>query len=195
MSLPQTQLLSHTGLSVLRGWILETASQFLLFGIHVTLSVVVLCLSTRKGVFMSKARVGLALFTIMMLLISLLAAILNTESIIVQIPHGFDLKQIIPSRAKTMSLNLLVGLNCAISDVVVVWRAWVLFPRSRIVKIALSVCLVSSFAGAFLEGGIAAKGFKNNLNLQSRSTETMILTIPLIFTNLVATVLIGYKTW
>ncbi|THV01176.1 hypothetical protein K435DRAFT_854031 [Dendrothele bispora CBS 962.96] len=176
MSLPQTQLLSHSGLSILRGWILETASQFLLFGIHVTLSVVVLCLAMRKGVFKSKARVGLALFTIVMILLSLLAAILNTESIIVQIPHGFDLGQIIPLRAMAMSLNLIVGLNFAISDVVVVWRAWVLFPGSRIVKIALSVCLVGSFAGVVLEGDIAAKGFKNNLNLQS-------------------SILIGYKTW
>ncbi|THU99986.1 hypothetical protein K435DRAFT_935939 [Dendrothele bispora CBS 962.96] len=139
---------------------------------------------------MSNAKVGLALFTIMMFLISLLSAILNTESIIIQIPlNGInlsDLGKIVPSLTKTIY---------AISDIIVVWRAWVLFPRYTIVKVVLSVCLVGSFAGAFLDGGIAARGFLNNIDYQGNNTDIIILTVPLLFTNLVATVLIGYKTW
>ncbi|THU84361.1 hypothetical protein K435DRAFT_806768 [Dendrothele bispora CBS 962.96] len=168
MPLSQTQILSNSEISVFKNWILETAIQFLLFGIHATLSVVVLCLSM-------------------------------TESFITILFNGFnlsDLGNIVPSPTKSIaSLHILTRFNYAMSDIIVVWRAWVLFPRYTIVKVVLSVCLVGSFAGAFFDGGTAARGFLNNVNYQGTTTEVIILIVPLLFTNLVATVLIGYKTW
>ncbi|THU86490.1 hypothetical protein K435DRAFT_805074 [Dendrothele bispora CBS 962.96] len=91
---------------------------------------------------------------------------------------------------------LLLGVQYVIGDIVVVWRAWVLFPQGLAVKVTLSICLLGSFAGTSLEIGLVAKGLmKNYVKAAGSKTNTMILTVPLIFTNLTATTLIGFKAW
>ncbi|THV02911.1 hypothetical protein K435DRAFT_792147 [Dendrothele bispora CBS 962.96] len=94
-----------------------------------------------------------------------------------------------------IGLDLMERLNYIVGDIVVVWRAWVLFPRQIPAKIALSICLMGSFAGVSLDTGLLVKGVMKSHSDAWNKSETMILAVPLIFTNLTATALIGLKAW
>ncbi|THV02685.1 hypothetical protein K435DRAFT_792301 [Dendrothele bispora CBS 962.96] len=93
-----------------------------------------------------------------MLFISLLDDLLGLETNITQIPlfahHPPD-----PINLSLLLEKLLIGggilgkLNYAISDIIVVWRAWVLFPHKMIIKITLLICLMATFVGTFLAAG------------------------------------------
>ncbi|THV01580.1 hypothetical protein K435DRAFT_853596 [Dendrothele bispora CBS 962.96] len=125
---------------------------------------------------------------------------MEIEDIITQIPlDGYNPPH--SREAITLTTGLDIGgdlmdrLNYVIGDIVVVWRAWVLFPRRMPVKVILSICLLGSFVGTFLEFGLFAKEVLENPFFNDNKTETMILTVPLIFTNFTATALIGFKAW
>ncbi|THV02322.1 hypothetical protein K435DRAFT_921770 [Dendrothele bispora CBS 962.96] len=136
----------------------------------------------------------------MMLTFSLSSLVMNTEFVITQIPlNGYnplDIEGIISLTNRfEISANFMEKLNYILGDVVVVWRAWVLFPRRLPVKVTLSICLLGSFVGTFLELGLMTKEALENFGNTGNKTDTMILTIPLIFTNFTATALIGFQAW
>ncbi|THU97540.1 hypothetical protein K435DRAFT_662606 [Dendrothele bispora CBS 962.96] len=197
----QTSLpLSDSDLQVLRHWFFEMALSFLLLGVQVTLSIGVLCVFVTQGFPLSKSRLALFFVTIMMLFLSLSYLVMTIEFIIVQIPlNGYnppDSREVIPLiTGLEIGLNLMERLNYVIGDIVVVWRAWVLFPRRLLVKIALSICLLGSFVGTSLDFQLLVKRSMENLNDFGNKTEVLILVVPLIFTNLTATALIGFKAW
>ncbi|THU87186.1 hypothetical protein K435DRAFT_804518 [Dendrothele bispora CBS 962.96] len=122
------------------------------------------------------------------------------EDIIIQIPLvGYnppDSKEFIPlDTGIRIGLNLMERLNYVIGDIVVVWRAWVLFPERLAVKVTLSICLLGSFVGTSLDMGLLVKGLMKNSFDTGNNTEILVLAVPLIFTNLTATTLIGVKAW
>ncbi|THU87183.1 hypothetical protein K435DRAFT_804516 [Dendrothele bispora CBS 962.96] len=107
-----------------------------------------------------------------------------------------DSREVIPlGTGLVIGLNLIERLNYVIGDMVVVWRAWVLFPQRLAMKVTLSICLLGSFVGASLDMELIAKGIMKNVSYTGTKTNIMILAVPLIFTNLTATALIGYKAW
>ncbi|THU93583.1 hypothetical protein K435DRAFT_861358 [Dendrothele bispora CBS 962.96] len=203
MPLTQTQTslpLSNSDLLVLKNWVFETALGFLLFGVHVTLSIVVLCVFVAQDSRLPKSRLALSLVTIMMLAFSLSSLVMNIEFAITQIPlNGYNPPDIGGTISLTNRLEIsgsfMERLNYVLGDVVVVWRAWVLFPRRLPVKVTLSICLLGSFVGAFLEFGLISKGVLEKIGGTGTKTDFMILTIPLIFTNFTATALIGFQAW
>ncbi|KAF9065015.1 hypothetical protein BDP27DRAFT_1450438 [Rhodocollybia butyracea] len=84
-----------------------------------------------------------------------------------------------------------------ISDSLVVWRAWILWDRSIFVRMLLIVCLLGTITATFAQGGLA-------INHQVRQTggftpelgvKTLMFTLPLLLTNLCATILIGIRIW
>ncbi|THU96390.1 hypothetical protein K435DRAFT_858607 [Dendrothele bispora CBS 962.96] len=83
-------------------------------------------------------------------------------------------------------------LNYIISDGIVVRRAWIMFPESRAVKLTLLFCMVGSLAAVFIDAGLAA--VKNGEAANISKFNVLILTLPLLFTNMIATLLIGHKT-
>ncbi|THU85888.1 hypothetical protein K435DRAFT_805542 [Dendrothele bispora CBS 962.96] len=118
----------------------------------------------------------------------------------VQIPlNGYNPLDIggIISLANGLSIggNFVERLNYVVGDIVVVWRAWVLFPQRLPVKVTLSICLLGSFVGASLDIGLLVKGVLENPSYTGNKTEGIILAVPLIFTNFTATALIGFKAW
>ncbi|THU85737.1 hypothetical protein K435DRAFT_805680 [Dendrothele bispora CBS 962.96] len=175
MSLPQTQSslpLSDSDILVLKEWVFETALGFLLLGIQTTLSIAVLCTFVLDK-----------------------TADQNTE-----IPaNGFnppDLGRIILLDTRlTIGENFMARLNFIMGDIIVVWRAWVLFPQ-RFAKIALSICLIGSFVGIFLDIGLLVKRvIKNPEDVRGEEENAIMVAVPLILTNFTATTLIGFKAW
>ncbi|THU83198.1 hypothetical protein K435DRAFT_871547 [Dendrothele bispora CBS 962.96] len=82
-----------------------------------------------------------------------------------------------------------------ISDGIVVWRAWIMFPESRVVKLTLLFCMGGSSAAGFVDAGLSAAQTVKNLASYTSKFNVLILGLPLLFTNMIATLLIGYKTW
>ncbi|THU81432.1 hypothetical protein K435DRAFT_809087 [Dendrothele bispora CBS 962.96] len=153
MHLPQTQTslsLSDSGLLALKEWILETALGSLLLGVQATLSIVVLYVFVAQGIPLSKARLALSVVIIMMFLASLSSLVMDIEAIIIQILlNGYnppDSKEAISLVTELeIACNFLGRLNFFMGDMIVVWRAWVLFPQRLPARIALSICLMGSF--------------------------------------------------
>ncbi|THU76291.1 hypothetical protein K435DRAFT_974489 [Dendrothele bispora CBS 962.96] len=203
MPLPQTQTsfpLSDSDVVVVTGWGLQIALGFLLLGIQLTLSSLVFFIFVAQGIPLSKARLALSFITIIMFLASLSSLAITIYFIIIQIPlNGYnppDPGEIFPLMIKLqISLSSLNRLNYIIGDMVVVWRAWVLFPQRLSAKIALSVCLMGSFVGVFWNIGLIAKRVLKDPAATGGAEDVILLAVPLIFTNLTATVLIGFKAW
>ncbi|KAJ7576567.1 hypothetical protein C8J56DRAFT_899673 [Mycena floridula] len=86
------------------------------------------------------------------------------------------------------------AISLVTSRALATWRAWVICNR-RWVKIALSCSMVSSLIGAIIERAICF----HRLLATGQDYETMSTLLPMILpilaTNLVATVAVGHKAW
>jgi len=92
-------------------------------------------------------------------------------------------------------LAIFTGINYLLSDGVVCWRAWVLYPQNKTAKGVLVLCMLSSVAA--LATGYAIGTNLQLVNFKASSTPILNLTyyMPLLFTNMVATMLVGAKFW
>ncbi|KAI4526445.1 hypothetical protein K525DRAFT_364894 [Schizophyllum commune Loenen D] len=85
--------------------------------------------------------------------------------------------------------------NYVMCDAVLVWRAWCLWQDHRLAKALLSACMCGSIGGSITECIWAF--WPNSPSAHSFESVSQYLTmlIPLLFTNIVATSLIGIKVW
>ncbi|THU87309.1 hypothetical protein K435DRAFT_804448 [Dendrothele bispora CBS 962.96] len=186
----QTSLpLSDSDLLVVKEWVFEIA-----------LGDTFNCGPLAQDFPLSKPRLALSCITIMMLVGSLSSLVLDVEDIIAQLTtieyNPPDSREVIALlTGLQIGLDLISRLNFVMGDIVVVWRAWVLFPQELPVKVALSICLLGSFVGTSLDIGLLIKGALGNPSYTGKNTDSIILAVPLIFTNFTATTLIGFKAW
>ncbi|THU76241.1 hypothetical protein K435DRAFT_705252, partial [Dendrothele bispora CBS 962.96] len=82
-----------------------------------------------------------------------------------------------------------------ISDILVVWRAWILFPQNTLVQLFLFLCTLGT-CGAIIQELIIDYVLVETLDdpYWVEVSHAIYTALPL-FTNIVATLLIGYKTW
>ncbi|KAI5835010.1 hypothetical protein K523DRAFT_385188 [Schizophyllum commune Tattone D] len=93
------------------------------------------------------------------------------------------------------NIVLVAARRCIylLSDAIVVWRAWVLWPNSRVAKAILSTCMCGSVVGAILN---AVWTIQNDRSVKTLPRiQSLALTIPLLLTNVVATSLVGLQVW
>ncbi|KAF5362629.1 hypothetical protein D9758_009628 [Tetrapyrgos nigripes] len=165
-------------------------------------------ITSTKGISQSQARLVLTSLAIFMLLTTTVCIALTAQIIIETVPLTFGARPgpgtIALSKTEeivslltdsSIALNFFDRVNYVISDAIVVWRAWILFPQNRSIKLVLFICMLASCAGTLTDFGLATQRKKHNLSEDGSGASLLILTIPLLFTNLVATGLIGYKTW
>ncbi|KAL1712644.1 hypothetical protein EV715DRAFT_213331, partial [Schizophyllum commune] len=79
-------------------------------------------------------------------------------------------------------------LNYIISDAIVVWRAWILWPNSRIAQGLLLLCMAYSAVAVIVNGALQA-------NMSDSPVPHTIARSAMLVTNAVATVLVGIKLW
>ncbi|KAJ7689853.1 hypothetical protein B0H17DRAFT_1331634 [Mycena rosella] len=93
-----------------------------------------------------------------------------------------------------ISQTWLRRLTYFLSDIIVVWRAWVIWQENRIVHAGLAVCLIGTGATSLIT---AVFNFKSEFHgaHYDRMTLNFLGTFGLLFTNFAVTVLIGYKLW
>ena len=103
---------------------------------------------------------------------------------------------------------MLIFLQYVLSDALLVWRAWVLWHDRRVVHGLLAFCLILSSGKSLIR--IILLGVDHRLpqvgviyetaSLPSRIwsndlRSTLIINLPLLFTNVVATALVGLRVW
>ncbi|KAJ7595356.1 hypothetical protein C8J56DRAFT_883576 [Mycena floridula] len=169
-STQQSGPLADADIYVLKEFLILTAVPWLVHGIYTTLVVIalyVLCIGV----------VGLA----------------TLAYYLVQLPTlGFNPTD--PSRLMAnMSIfgNVALRVNYLISDSVVVWRAWVLWPHNLAVRALLVLCLFGSLAAVAIDSAFTIEYFLGNAKFHPTGPKTLVLTLPLFMTNLVSTLLMA----
>ncbi|THU87604.1 hypothetical protein K435DRAFT_867129 [Dendrothele bispora CBS 962.96] len=94
-------------------------------------------------------------------------------------------------------MGFVVRLNFLLSDGIVVWRTWVLFPFDKLVKFTLVFCMLVASVCTCVDGAITASrtAFDILHSVGGPATRNLLMSLPLLFTNVLATGLIGYKAW
>ncbi|KAJ7211428.1 hypothetical protein C8J57DRAFT_1399872 [Mycena rebaudengoi] len=81
------------------------------------------------------------------------------------------------------------------SDAIVCWRAWVLYHNNLKVRLVLILCLLGSSAGATPHMTFGALWLFGDEKLDPSGSHALIVVLPLLVINIVATSLMAYKMW
>jgi len=95
-------------------------------------------------------------------------------------------------------LDTFTRLNYILSDGIVCWRAWSLYPRNMLAKGVLVLCMLGGLAAcitSFAFGAEQVLKHKTPSNLTVTAISNIWFYLPLLFTNIVATLLVGAKFW
>ncbi|KAF5356685.1 hypothetical protein D9758_013756 [Tetrapyrgos nigripes] len=193
--------LASSDLYVMRAWILETAVQWLFYGVNGTLALAVFYVVFSQPQHPTRPQLILLVLVALMLILSMADMVLNLLYNLIQIPlEGYNAtsladKIILQSGNMQIAVAMFSRINFVIGDGIVIWRAWILFPRNLIVKGMLTICILASLCGTFVDAGVAAARLLHQVADKGAKTRILVMVLPLLFTNTAATSLIGYKAW
>ncbi|KAI5825339.1 hypothetical protein K523DRAFT_323814, partial [Schizophyllum commune Tattone D] len=150
---------------------------------------------SQKGLRTSLARRWLLLMTTLMFTISIASVVCATDFYVRSIDN-YSLDDLPVDRAlmlrESLTSNFGLRINLLLSDIIVVWRAWVLWPASLWARLIMAVALLGSIA-------VNAVVHENSRTSQVAFLDWLntspILTVPLFFTNIVACAMVGIKVW
>ncbi|KAJ7861962.1 hypothetical protein B0H14DRAFT_3444936 [Mycena olivaceomarginata] len=198
MSSAPSQLgaLSASVISTLQGELITTAIQFFLHGIYTTLvSIALYHMWTHKTTL--PARHTLIAAVLFMFACSNIQVIQQLAYTIIEV---FNLG-LYPSdsallvRNIRLSENVFGRINYFMSDAIVVWRAWALWQDSIRIKILLSLCIFVSLVGVTTDMSFIGLFLFGSTKFLPTGPRTLTLILPLMFTNIVATLLFEIKSW
>ncbi|THV01092.1 hypothetical protein K435DRAFT_793558 [Dendrothele bispora CBS 962.96] len=176
------------------------------YGLYLSGAVFSAYILASRGIFESRARLTLFGIIITQLLFSTTYALLMLMGYAypLTITKSIDSSGTMPPKVlttrSTLAVDFIVRMNFLLSDGIVIWRAWVLFPSGIIAKAVLVFCMLAASICTFLDGGLdAPRKFLDDFQILPHknhgSTAVSLLTIlPLLMTNITATSLIAYKT-
>ncbi|KAL1735451.1 hypothetical protein EV714DRAFT_280065 [Schizophyllum commune] len=162
-----------------QGVILEIGIDALFYGFHAALFVTAIAALARQE---QRSRLITAVI-ISLFVSSTIEVVLGNILYLVQTPFLY-----VPDRV----YRILLALDLLVCDAIVVWRAWILWQDSRVVKVILSLCLVGSVVGVVAHLVWYAVAY---LDSEAPTLSLLMVTIPLLLTNLVATILVGLQVW
>ncbi|KAL1713575.1 hypothetical protein EV715DRAFT_258294 [Schizophyllum commune] len=168
-------------------WIfMRTALDFLFFGIQAALFVAAgsaLAHHERRSRWLTSAIVTLFIS-------STIAVVATDRYYLLQVPP-YIIAPNDPANLVTR-LNIVSTLawryNYLVSDAIVIWRAWVLWPDNLFAKIILLSGMCGSIVGIVLE-------YIWSLHTVESTIKSLALTIPEVYINLSATILVGMQAW
>ncbi|KAI5889533.1 uncharacterized protein SCHCODRAFT_01357952 [Schizophyllum commune H4-8] len=170
--------------------IMQTGVDFLLYGVQSALFLAALVAMARQDTRILFMRA--AVFSLF--LSSSVVAAANIVFYLAQTPSfGYDLDRIYNL---LLALNIVTDVfprfNFVLSDAIVAWRAWVLWPDNRWVKSSLILCVIGSLAGVTVDCVWTAQDVMGENSVRLRA---LMVTMPLLLTNVVATALVAAKVW
>ncbi|THU84319.1 hypothetical protein K435DRAFT_843712 [Dendrothele bispora CBS 962.96] len=174
---------------------LKIAVRGIAYGISVILGGVSIFTLLRQGLHGSKSRLLLISILFIMFLcstgiivVTIISSLADVRSV-GQTPYDDTALQL-----KTYIVTAVLSrINYFLSDGVVIWRAFVLFPRRSIFRLILILSLLVCWAAAIIDCVfVIIAGVTGVLQPQSRY---LVLLLPMLFTNFLATLLITWRTW
>lgn len=178
-------------------WVIAyTAVQFAFYGLNaVCFSTSAYCLISR-GVLGSRPRLGLLAATTVMFMGSTVFVTMDAIQGLYGARDAFGgLRENDCAHLTTLSIaqNVVLRFMFMLSDVIVVWRAWVLWAANRIVRRCLMVCITLTCSCLLADAAVVAweqaTGYYANSALFS-----LLVTLPILVTNVTVTTTIGLKT-
>ncbi|THU87613.1 hypothetical protein K435DRAFT_867138 [Dendrothele bispora CBS 962.96] len=171
---------------------------FLIYGIYLTVTLFAGYVLLARGIRNSKPRLVLFVITVFELLLSTayVVVILVVDSLIFfeglspeWYQHRLHLGQ---------QVDAGLGFVFLLSDGIVVWRTWVLFPFNTLIKSTLAFCILVATVCTCVDGGVTAS--RSASDIQHRGSggaaaQNLLMSLPLLITNALATALVGYKAW
>ncbi|THU91253.1 hypothetical protein K435DRAFT_841105 [Dendrothele bispora CBS 962.96] len=171
----------------------EMAVIFLLYGLYAAFSFIAIYCLLLRGIRESRPRVTLFIITLFEFLITTSYLVLNfvffliiipksTESVVDAGPEFLARIDSLASKYR-IATEFMLRFIFVFSDGIVIWRTWSLFPYKTSVKVLLSLCLLASsiYTEKVLQDGFSAV---------DDPRQNMMVIIPLLITNLVATLLV-----
>ncbi|KAF8183498.1 hypothetical protein K438DRAFT_1838969 [Mycena galopus ATCC 62051] len=150
----------------------------------------------RKGLRGQRARQALLATTLTMLLAATAHLALYMGYILIQFPT-LAAEYVDPSVIMDrlyISQTWLRRMTYFLSDIIVVWRAWVIWRDNRYVYAALAVCILTTGVTS-----LTLAVFNTKITFQgahySTDTQNFLGTFGLLVTNFIATALIMWKLW
>lgn len=108
----------------------------------------------------------------------------------------------VPTAPTPAILSLMTALNktdltlsrvsCILSDLIVVWRAWALWPDNRVVKALLVLCMAGTVGGTIGDIVLVHIG---GMSRSARMARLLLSILPILLTNIVATAAVWGKVW
>ncbi|KAL1696378.1 hypothetical protein GGG16DRAFT_121179 [Schizophyllum commune] len=159
--------------------ILDVGIDFLFYGMQIAIFIAVIAASIRGG---TRPRCVIILTT-SVFLSSTLEVVLGFMFVFAQIPRSDGDNATLRLLGLNVPAQLFIIFNFLASDAVVVWRAWILWPQSRVAK-GILVSVVFNFVW-------------QTVHWKEEQTPAFTLTIwlPLLVTNMVATGLVALQVW
>ncbi|KAI5821874.1 hypothetical protein K523DRAFT_422318 [Schizophyllum commune Tattone D] len=137
----------------------------------------------------SRSRTIIAL-VVALLLSSMLDAILCTIFIVIQFPNRITEGVVQLARGLNVTSQLCIRFNFLASDVIVVWRAWVLWQDCPLAKGALTLCMVGSILVVIVD-----YIWEASIRKPIPAAYSLMVWVPVLFTNVVATIFVAFKYW
>ncbi|KAJ7591742.1 hypothetical protein C8J56DRAFT_1046075 [Mycena floridula] len=193
--------LSAEDVSTLQGFVAQIISQFIVFGMHITLALIgiyLLIFIHHHHVGSPRARISLIALTLIMFSAALIGNVITMKAVSTYIaslgpnPPVFDLNY---ARGSTIAVDSLLRLNWILSDAVVVWRAWALWPKHRPIQIILIVCMLASIATVTADMARISLSFFGKGPQVGSGPFRLLLTLAPLITNITATVLMSVRAW
>ncbi|KAI5890191.1 uncharacterized protein SCHCODRAFT_01155569 [Schizophyllum commune H4-8] len=188
---PDLPLNAHD-VATLKITLMRTGVDLLFYGVQAPLFVVAMVVLAYR----EKRRPFIPFAVTSLFLSSTIGVAVGLSFYILQLPAAFHTRTLDNAgvlRALNVTLAIADRYNYVMSDAIVVWRALVLWKDCVAVKWVLGTCICSSILGAITECVFALQAaFRGQVESTGHG---LVLVIPLLLTNLVATSLIAVQFW
>ncbi|KAI4518451.1 DUF1768-domain-containing protein [Schizophyllum commune Loenen D] len=177
-------------------WVIAyTAVQFAFYGLNAVCFLTSgYCLISR-GVRGSRPRLGLLAATTIMFFGSTVFVVLDTIQSMYGARDAFGTLQEHDCTHLThlsIAQNVVLRMMFMLSDVIVVWRAWVLWSANRIVRRCLIVCLTLTCSCLLADAAVVA--WEQAVSYYANSALfSLLVTLPILVTNVTVTTTIGMR--
>ncbi|KAJ7119144.1 hypothetical protein C8R44DRAFT_878646 [Mycena epipterygia] len=175
---------------------LQLAAAAVTYGFYLCLGLMSTYTLIHKGLRGQRARQALLGITLTMLLSATAHLGLFMAFILLQFPTPAAeyVNPVVLLRRLDIAETCLRRLTYFLSDIIVVWRAWVIWHDNRMMHAGLAVCLLATGATSLT---LLVFNFKSEFDGTHFDdyTQNFLGTFGLLVTNFVSTALISYKLW
>ncbi|KAF5371641.1 hypothetical protein D9758_003576 [Tetrapyrgos nigripes] len=192
-----SSFLTNADISGLQTIILVQAVNGILYGIEFLCTVSTSWLLYQNGFKTSPMRVFLIVAITTMFLSSTMTMMDNLTFYSLELRSLSDpTYDFFPTTSKWDITDIVfTRISYLLGDIIVVWRAWILFQQEFVPRCILAVCMVQSLGCSIYNAVLAVQDLLSTTASELGNPIRVIQPASLLFTNMVATVLVFYKIW